>query len=62
MSALAPLTDPALLRSLIRSLPATPSPGPATPASDRHGKNPIVGSGSLSRTSRRRSRPPGMTH
>ena len=40
MSALAPLTDPALLRSLIRSLPATPSPGPATPASDRHGKNP----------------------
>lgn len=40
MSALAPLTDPALLRSLIRSLPATPSPGPATPASDRYGKNP----------------------
>ena len=55
MSAPEPLSDPALLRSLIRSLPTTPSPGPAIPASDRHGKNPIVGSGSLSRTSRRQS-------
>ena len=36
----APLTDPALLRSLIRSLPATPSPGSAIPASDHEGKSP----------------------
>ena len=40
MSAPAPLTDPALLRSLIRSLPATPSPGPAIPASDQGGRSP----------------------
>ena len=40
MSAPAPLTDPALLRTLIRSLPATPSPGPAIPASDQGGKSP----------------------
>ena len=40
MSAPAPLTDPALLRTLIRSLPATPSPGPAIPASDQGGKRP----------------------
>ena len=40
MSAPAPLTDPALLRSLIRSLPATPSPGSAIPASDHEGKSP----------------------
>ncbi len=40
MSAPAPLTDPALLRSLIRSLPETPSPGPAIPASDQGGKSP----------------------
>ena len=55
MSSPAPLTDPALLHRLIPSLPATLSPDPTLPASDRHGKNPIVGSGSLSRTSRRRS-------
>ena len=40
MPAPAPLTDPALLRSLIRSLPATPSPGSAIPASDHEGKSP----------------------
>ena len=40
MSAPAPLTDPALLRTLIRSLPATPSPGPTIPASDQGGKSP----------------------
>ena len=40
MSAPAPLTDPALLRSLVRSLPATPSPGPAIPASDQGGRSP----------------------
>ena len=40
MSAPAPLTDPALLRSLIRSLPATPSPGPAIPASNQGGRSP----------------------
>lgn len=40
MSAPAPLTDPALLRSLIRSLPETPSPGPAIPASDQGGRSP----------------------
>ena len=40
MPAPAPLTDPALLRSLIRSLPATPSPGSAIPASDYEGKSP----------------------
>ena len=40
MSAPAPLTDPALLRTLIRSLPATPSPGPTIPASDQGGKRP----------------------
>ena len=40
MSAPAPLTDPALLRTLIRSLPATPSPGPAIHASDQGGKSP----------------------
>ena len=40
MPAPAPLTDPALLRSLIRSLPATPSPGSAIPASDHDGKSP----------------------
>ena len=40
MSSPAPLTDPALLRTLIRSLPATPSPGPAIPASDQGGKRP----------------------
>ena len=40
MSAPAPLTDPALLRSLIRSLPATPSPGPAIPAPDQGGRSP----------------------
>ena len=40
MPAPAPLTDPALLRSLLRSLPATPSPGSAIPASDHEGKSP----------------------
>ena len=40
MSAPAPLTDPALLRTLIRSLPATPSPGPTIPASEQGGKSP----------------------
>ena len=40
MSAPAPLTDPALLRSLIRSLPTTPSPGPAIPVSDQGGRSP----------------------
>lgn len=34
------LTDPTVLRSLIRSLPATPSPGSAIPASDHEGKSP----------------------
>ena len=36
----AALTDPALLHRLIRSLPATPSPGSAIPASDHEGKSP----------------------
>ncbi len=36
----AALTNPKLLRSLVRSLPATPSPEPETPASDQDGKRP----------------------